>query len=255
MPNWTENQLIIKGDPALIHELATQVSQPYESEYENFRTGEVESSTNEGCFLLWNIVKPTNLDIYYQREERLIRQAERIISASHPNPPKPVSPEEMVAAIKEGLENTGPIDFAKLADQFEQEVAEKDDWYHWNIRNWGTKWEISEATTMGDGEGTIEYGFQTAWSPPVEAILNLSSQYPTLAFQLDAIDEGGGFCCEISIQNGSIIAEKDIEITHEVNEKFYGECFCSMFDDYEPDDLHQSCIDARFSEIVEANNG
>ena len=47
-----------------------------------------------------------------------------------------------------------------------------DDWYNWNVNNWGTKWDIGaqreqyglKATRVGN---QISAGFDSAWSPPV----------------------------------------------------------------------------------------
>jgi hypothetical protein len=38
---------------------------------------------------------------------------------------------------------------------------------------------------------SVMYQFNTAWSPPTEAILNLSSQYPELVFTLTYQEETG----------------------------------------------------------------
>lgn len=41
-----------------------------------------------------------------------------------------------------------------------------EDWYSWNVNNWGTKWdtnaEITEVT-----ENSISLSFDTAWAPPI----------------------------------------------------------------------------------------
>ena len=75
-----------------------------------------------------------------------------------------------------------------------------DDWYNWNNRNWGTKWDVanqegSENTYMEEwdnGENkVVYYNFDTAWSAPFAAIEKLSAQYPTLLFSLSYKEEGG----------------------------------------------------------------
>ena len=47
----------------------------------------------------------------------------------------------------------------------------EDDWYAFNVENWGTKWDVG-----GDGahceredDNTLSLTFDSAWSPPVEA--------------------------------------------------------------------------------------
>lgn len=77
------------------------------------------------------------------------------------------------------------------------------DWYNWNNRNWGTKWDV--AVRDGDeypdtqlykdesnGENhVLVYGFETAWGIPSAALENLSAQYPDLLFTLTYEEETG----------------------------------------------------------------
>ena len=43
-------------------------------------------------------------------------------------------------------------------------------WYNFNVREWGTKWDVSYSsyveTNADGGSSTAEYAFDTAWSPP-----------------------------------------------------------------------------------------
>ena len=41
-----------------------------------------------------------------------------------------------------------------------------DRWYHWNIQNWGTKWDACHVEIEYYDESQIEMRFDTAWSPP-----------------------------------------------------------------------------------------
>ena len=41
-----------------------------------------------------------------------------------------------------------------------------DRWYHWNITNWGTKWDACNVEIDYADESQIEISFDTAWSPP-----------------------------------------------------------------------------------------
>ena len=69
------------------------------------------------------------------------------------------------------------------------------DWYTWNITNWGVKWDASNAY-IGDeqvnGENyVIQYNFESPWGIPDEALITLSSQYPDLLFTLSYEEETG----------------------------------------------------------------
>ena len=70
------------------------------------------------------------------------------------------------------LKNT-TADGSKREDLIKQ--TGHSDWYGWCTDNWGTKWEVSPdwsdpvAEDMGDGESQLNWGFDSAWSPPIGA--------------------------------------------------------------------------------------
>ena len=43
---------------------------------------------------------------------------------------------------------------------------QEENWYDWNISNWGTKWEISIVDWERQDDDTIWISFESAWSPP-----------------------------------------------------------------------------------------
>jgi len=92
-------------------------------------------------------------------------------------------------------------------------------WYDWNVRNWGTKWDVGVGddneypdTTMErhDKVSAVIYNFNTAWSPPTPAILALSSQYPELVFHL-YYQEETGWGGDIKIMKGVVLSEQSYE--------------------------------------------
>jgi hypothetical protein len=78
-----------------------------------------------------------------------------------------------------------------------------DDWYSWNLRNWGVKWDVAvpdtteySETNLFDEETNgdnlvLVYRFDTAWGVPVPALEKLSSQYPDLLLTLEYEEETG----------------------------------------------------------------
>lgn len=77
-----------------------------------------------------------------------------------------------------------------------------DDWYNWNNRNWGVKWDVAvsekstndtymEGPVVNGDNKVVYYNFDTAWSPAMPAIAKLSEQYPTLLFTYSYKEEGG----------------------------------------------------------------
>lgn len=43
---------------------------------------------------------------------------------------------------------------------------QEENWYDWNVTNWGTKWEMSLIDFNRDDDHTIWISFETAWAPP-----------------------------------------------------------------------------------------
>lgn len=72
-------------------------------------------------------------------------------------------------------------------------------WYNFNNREWGTKWDIAVSddekysdTSLETNSATlIAYRFNTAWSPPISAFDTLAQQYPNLEITLEWEEEQG----------------------------------------------------------------
>ena len=90
--------------------------------------------------------------------------------------PMPTELKETVA----GSDNAKP-EFQKQQSEQLIEKYGADNWYDWRVENWGTKWEVNECygdpVISDDGE-TIEFGFDTAWSPAIGAYQNFLSNNP-----------------------------------------------------------------------------
>jgi len=94
---------------------------------------------------------------------------------------------EFVRAYKEG----------KACERYLPRPADQD-WYEWNVANWGTKWDIGSDNgevhglnpTIVDNEATMS--FDSAWSPPI----GLYERLNNLGFSVDAtyFEPGMGFC-------------------------------------------------------------
>ena len=60
-------------------------------------------------------------------------------------------------------------------------------WYDWCVNNWGTKWDPEvhlEYVDNGDGTAEITGWFDTAWSPPIEALHSLSQDWDSCYIEL-----------------------------------------------------------------------
>lgn len=57
-------------------------------------------------------------------------------------------------------------------------VYEDDNWFDWNNRYWGTKWDLTDPVQHCEriDDHTIELHFDTAWSPPIPLYKDMISQ-------------------------------------------------------------------------------
>ena len=78
-----------------------------------------------------------------------------------------------------------------------------DNWCDWCTRNWGTKWDV-QAVLEAEGEGYLEYSFQSAWSPPLEWLEKVTWDYPELSFRLKYEEEGAGFMGVATAEEGNV---------------------------------------------------
>ncbi len=200
MPNWVFNHLTVKGDSKDIDVVKAQLNSPFSKEHTSWnpKTQTLDTATttySNPVFAFWNIVRPTDLYTYAQQ--------------SDPNADPKVA-------------------------------WSGDNWYDWNIRNWGCKWDVGISdnneflgTSMDElKDGGIQYNFDTAWSPPCEAIEKLSSQHPNLTFKL-YYEEEQGWGAEVEYINGEgkVILEYD-DRCHECSEinsmDYCDECGCNV---------------------------
>lgn len=50
---------------------------------------------------------------------------------------------------------------------------ENENWYSWNVENWGTKWDVRAHDWNRIDDNTIDISFDSAWGPPTVAYENL----------------------------------------------------------------------------------
>lgn len=211
MPNWVYNSLTITGDKEQINKLKEQVGKSFTVPFEKFdfetREYSVVYTTHDNpVFAFWNIIAPTDLEEYPKQPPRL-----------------------RDASANSILKNLGA----------------SNDWYNWNLRNWGTKWDVANDSTIGtdiNNPDNLVYLFDTAWSPPVDAIQKLSEQYPELEMEM-RYEEEQGWGGELLFNDGgySVIKEWDIPSSHAdyMEHDMVDSCLCAHEDD--PDDWYDDC--------------
>lgn len=91
--------------------------------------------------------------------------------------------------------------------------------HDWRIKNWGTKWDLSDGDVNFSSHGFNEldhlqanYAFMTAWSPCTYWLKQVALMYPTLEFDLEYAEDGMYFQGRLIISKG--------EITEEHNEDY-----------------------------------
>jgi hypothetical protein len=82
------------------------------------------------------------------------------------------------------------------------------DWYSWAQTNWGTKWDTDSDTTMTeawnqDGHAALVSIFDTAWAPPTNWVVAVSSKFPELTFEIHYSESGMGFYGTFTSKDGS----------------------------------------------------
>jgi len=101
-------------------------------------------------------------------------------------------------------------------------------WYDWNLEHWGTKWDCNDSDVDYSGsEATVT--FETAWSPPVDAMVVLSKRLKDCVVTLDYMEPGCDFAGRVVLLNG--VCKDRIEDTarsgrdiSQWHEDVYGPC-------------------------------
>jgi hypothetical protein len=194
MPNWATNIVNINGDSAILDEIANKLSTPYETRHAHPTGGETEPTQVTGDFLMWNIIRPDDLDTYFTVPQK-------------PN---------LGDSLEESMQNAM------------RELHESNHWYPWNTRNWGTKWEIGSAEVTKT-DNSLVYRFDSAWTPPVEAVAELAKQYPQVSISIKFIEEGMGFAGEVFFENGEYQSDVDYQINHATMLDFDDFCWVCGF--------------------------
>lgn len=187
MPNWVYNGLTIEGNPDEVKKLIAQMNKPFAMIHDSWnmetKQMEVKQTTYPNpVFAFHNI---------YNHRQAGITDLEYV--------QQPPSGKDMTDWFK----------------------FEGNDWYNFNVREWGTKWDVAvsednkypdtymEESPNGENH-VVYYNFNTAWSRPMPALQKLSAQYPSLLFTL-SYEEETGWGGELEILRGEVISESEYD--------------------------------------------
>lgn len=107
-------------------------------------------------------------------------------------------------------------------------------WYHFNTREWGTKWDAYDIQDTITLEPEIEFdtSFSSAWSPPLPVFEAMTRQHPDIIFSF-SWEEEGGWGGEASGKFGVFTIDKqwDVPNSHADHVERDKECYCQWDDD------------------------
>mgnify|MGYP003134430610 FL=1 len=92
---------------------------------------------------------------------------------------------------------------------------QNENWYENNVSNWGTKWNITcwNAVLLEERhDREISAFFDTAWSPPLNFVKNMSKQYPDLVIGIQYAEWGMDFGGFAVFKKGKMVEDKDWSI-------------------------------------------
>lgn len=110
-------------------------------------------------------------------------------------------------------------------------------WYEFNNREWGTKWDASDEDLTVDDTEYLEYNFQTAWAPPTPVFQAMAEQYKNLVFEIHCVEEQG-WGVDFEGRDGELTTtdEWDIPDSHESSIHRTNSCRCEWLDPIEERD-------------------
>jgi len=223
VPNWVFNNLTVSGDAIDLAVFKEEIGKPYDTGDVDWVDGERVPSQHISVFSFWNALAPSDPEKYW-------------------NPPfEKRNPDATTESI--------------LAESI-RAMAEDEDWYNWNIRNWDTKWDACNAYLNEDKDGELRYDFDTAWSIPEAAMIAMSAKFPNLTFDLYS-EEEQGWGAEILFKQGvaTWCKEWDIPETHADYARLDRECWgCNSVDreddgTWNTEDLYEDCPIPDFEDL------
>ena len=121
-----------------------------------------------------NNISITGPNSVIDKIEKIVKEEENTDLSSKEKGETPGLLQFMAPMPKELDGTTAP---SSSADKPQPMVEGFDNWYDWRVENWGTKWELCEFygvdrqyhSEQNEGESTITFGFDSAWSPPINA--------------------------------------------------------------------------------------
>lgn len=164
MPNWTTNNIQIRGTKESLDKFINDGQKRFDDEGKEYY-----------CFGSW-IPRPETYDKYdttnYPYGERL------------------------VVGNRVGWDKDSPVVTEELIEEYKQASKEQMEkygaigWYDWNKLNYGCKWD-SDFDLKRESDTLLTFECDTPWCAPEAFLLTISQRYPDLEIELYAHYEDG----------------------------------------------------------------
>lgn len=184
MPNWCSNSLFIKGDRQQLRDFQERVTQK--------PTDDAEVKMDSYSILH---------NLYPCPQE--LRDTTSSFYTAEPNPKwaELLASGEITQEWHDELVERNAKGYAQ--QQANQAKYGYNDWYDWCVDKWGTKWGDCDTELHGDAsDGSISLTFESAWSPPVDGIIHISTLFPDLVFLMSWAEEGMDYYGGMAVKNG-----------------------------------------------------
>jgi len=177
MPNWCEDELIVRGDKETL------------KKFREFAKGKHKAKLDFCAFIPYPKEYEELDEACYETEKQI---------------------QEMTKKIQEAKTEEEKKRFEGLAKLIFQLRPKRDGYnsggYEWCCANWGTKWNAKEVQVK-ERERSLFYSFQTAWSPPSPVVFAMSRAFPTLEFCLKFWERGVGYQGTYKIKAGKVLKD------------------------------------------------
>lgn len=178
MPNWVNNQLVIKGKKETLEEIAKK-GKPY-------------YMVPQGMSIA-DFIRNKFKDSLYKEEviDGLIDCYKDIVPTEDGRIPRiDVFGKEDVFSFNSFVPQQK--DDPRYQNGKEHSCATVFNWYDWNYDHWGCKWDACESRLSWEGDDLV-INFDTPWNVPGKFIEKLSCLYPLVTIEVYAYEEEGKY--------------------------------------------------------------
>lgn len=197
MPNWCDNTLSVRGRADKLNEFI-QAFRGFPVDWDNDSSGLLDKDP---------VAQYVSMLVEKKKKER---EKKETFNALVPIPKE---------IINKGYSNA----YTEIgAIGFDQYLNSEVDGYTWCVKNWGTKWDIYDESSLS-GEDLVNdalannefvndieivYSFNTAWSPCVPFVIKIGPKFPDLKFELTYCELGCQFAGKLVVHGTSVESDE-----------------------------------------------